>query len=57
MLSSFLVSPLQTTHPIPLPFASVRVLLYPLTDSNFTPLASPHAGAWSLHRPKGLPSH
>ena len=40
-----------------LPFTSMRVLLHPLTHSCLTTLASPYAGASSLHRTKGLPSH
>ncbi|WP_330945627.1 hypothetical protein, partial [Streptococcus anginosus] len=48
----FLVTPPQPTYLIlfsPLPFASMSVLLYPLTHSHHTTLASPHAGASSLH--------
>ena len=48
MLSPFLVSPPQTLHPIPLPFASKRVITqkptYPLIHSCLTPLESPYSG-------------
>ena len=49
-------------HSIPflfflLHFASMRVLLLPLTHSCLIPLASPYTGASSLHRTKDLPSH
>ena len=40
-----------------LPFASMRELLYPPTHSYPAALASPYAGASSLHRTKGLFSH
>ena len=40
---------------LPLPFASMRVLLHPLTHSCLTALASPYAGASNLHRTKGSP--
>jgi hypothetical protein len=41
-----------------LPFASMRVLLHPLTHSRFTALASSsYAGTIYLHRTTGLPSH
>ena len=43
--------------PVPFPFASMRVLLFSLTHSHLTSPASPYAGALSLHRTKGLPSH
>ena len=52
----FPVSPPQFPHPIPLPFASMRVLLHPLTHTCLTTPASPYMGASSLHRTKGLPS-
>ena len=60
MKSPFLVIPQQTLILFSLsllPFASMRVLLHPLTHSCLTALASPYAGASSLHRTKGLPSH
>ena len=57
MLFPFLVSFPQTLHPIPLFFASKRVLPHPHTHSCLTLLASPYAGASSLHRTKNLPSH
>jgi len=41
----------------PFPHASTRVLPYPLTPSHLIALAFPYAGASSLHRTKGLPSH
>lgn len=58
MLSPFWVTP-PHTPPIPssLPFASMRVLLHPLTHSRLTAPASPYAGASKRHRTKGLPSH
>ena len=56
MLFPFLVSLLQTSYPIPLPFASMRVLPHRLPHSCLTTLASPCTGPSSLHRTKGLPS-
>lgn len=53
MLSPFPVSPLQTLHLIPLHFASKRLLTYPHTHSNLSPLESPYARATNLHRTKG----
>ena len=55
MISPFLITPLQTSYPIPLlsfPFASMRVLLHPFTHSHLTTLTSPYAGAPS---PPALP--
>ena len=49
----FLGTPPYTPHPIPLlslHFASLTVLLHPLTHSCLTTLASPYAGASRLHR-------
>lgn len=40
MIPPFPISPPQIPHPIPLPFASLRVLLLPLTHSHLTVLAS-----------------
>ena len=57
MISSFPVSSPQTPIPSSLLFASMMVLLHPLTHSHLTPLAFPCTGASSLHRTKGLPSH
>ena len=59
MICPFLVSSPQTPshRPSPLPFASVRMLLYPLTNSCLASLASTYTGASNLHRMKGLPSH
>ena len=54
MLSPFLVSPPQTLCPTLLPPASMRVLPHPLPP--YHP-SIPYAGALSLHRTKGLPSH
>ena len=50
MITPFLVFPPQPPHPISLslPFASMRVLLHPLTHSCLTTLASPYTGASSL---------
>jgi len=51
---------LHTPHPIPpspLLFASMMVLLHPLSHSYLTALASPNTGASNLYRTKGLPSH
>jgi hypothetical protein len=42
---------------LPLHYASMRVLLYSLTHSYLTTIASSYAGTSSLHRTKGLPSH
>ena len=41
--------PPQTHPPLPLPFASMRALLHPIT------LASPYTGASNLHRTKASP--
>ena len=58
MIFPFPVTPTQTPYPIPsLHFASMNVLFHPLRQSHLTALASPYAGASSLHRSKGLPSH
>ena len=60
MISSFLVIPPQPTIQSPLytlPFASMRVILHPLTHSHLTALASSSAGASSLYRTKALLSH
>ena len=57
MLSPFLVSTLQAPYVILPPPASTRGLLYLPTHSCLTTLTSPYAGAPSLHRTKGLPSH
>ena len=54
MLSPFLVSTLQTTYPISLSFASMRVLLHLPTHSDLTALTCSYAGTSSLHRTKGL---
>jgi hypothetical protein len=43
--------------PLPLSFASMRVLLYPLTQSHLTTLAYPYTGALSYYRTNDLPSH
>ena len=48
MISSFLATLPPTPSYHPLPFASMRVLLYPFTYSCLTPLASPYAGASNL---------
>lgn len=56
MLFPLLVSPLQTL-PLPLPFASKKMLPHPSTHFCLTLLASPFPGATSLHRTKSLPSH
>ena len=57
MISPFPVTLHKPLIPCPLPFASMRVLPYPLTDSFLTTLESLYAGASSLHRTKDLPSH
>ena len=59
MLSPFLVPShsQENPYPIPLPSASMRVFLHPLTHSCLTALASPYTGASSLHRTKGLSFH
>jgi hypothetical protein len=56
-LNNYLSTNLPIPSPLsPLPFASMRVLLHPLTHSCLTALASPYTGALS-HRNKGLSSH
>jgi hypothetical protein len=50
MISPFPVSPLKTPNLIPLPFAFMRVLLYPLTSSWLTTLSSLYIGASSLQQ-------
>ena len=59
MIFPFLVSSPQTPFPFPipisLPFASMRVLLHPLTHSSLTTLASPYAGASSSTGPRASP--
>jgi hypothetical protein len=40
-----------------LPFASMRVFLYPITHSCLTPLAFPYSRTSNLHRTKGLTSN
>ena len=56
MMSPFLVTPPQTHIPSPpIPFASMRMLLHLFTHSYLTSLASPYAGASSLHGTKDLP--
>ena len=57
MVSSFLVSPLQTPIPSSLFFASISMLLDLPTHSCLTALAFPYTVALSLHRTKGLSSH
>ena len=60
MIPPFPVSPLQLLIPSSLsflPFASMRVLLHLFTHFRLTTLASPYAGALSLHMTKGLPSY
>ena len=57
MVSTFLVSLLQTSYPIPPYPASIRVLPHPPTHSHLTALAFLYTGAWSLHKTKSLPSH
>ena len=47
MIAPFLVTPPQPSIPSS-PFASMRVLLYPLTHSCLIPLAYPYAGVSSL---------
>ena len=42
---------------LPTPFASMRMLLHPLTHSCLAALASCYARVPNLHRTKGLPSH
>ena len=49
--------PSAAPYPIPLAPASMRVLAHPPSHSCFTALESPYAGASSLRRTKGLPSH
>ena len=51
MLSPFLISPLKTPYPIPLPLSRT----YPL--SLFPVLAFPYTGSSILHRTKGLSSY
>ena len=51
MISPFPVTPSQTSYPIaplPLPFVSMRVFLYPLTYSCLTFLAFSYTGTSSL---------
>lgn len=50
MLSPFLVSPLQASHPIPFPFASKRVLPDLPTHSYLTALAFPLC--WGIKAPQ-----
>ena len=61
MISPFPVTPPHNSlisSPSPhLLFASMRVLLHPLTHSCLTTPASPYTGSSSLHRTKGIPSH
>ena len=59
MISSLPATPPQA--PIPsllslLPFASLRVLLHPLTHTGLTTLVSPYASAWSFTGPRASPS-
>ena len=54
MLSPSLISPLQTTYPIPSYPASMRVLPHPPTHSHLTGLAFLYTEASSLHRNKGF---
>ena len=51
MISSFPVIPLQPPFPFPifpLCFASMKVLLHPLTHSHLTPLNIPYTGTSNL---------
>jgi len=57
MLFPFPVSPPQIPIPSPLPPASMKVLLHQPTHSSPIILECPYAGALSLHRTTGLPSH
>ena len=56
MLSPFLISPLETSYPIPPPCASMGALPLPPTHSHLTSLAFPYTGELSLYRTKGLSS-
>ena len=60
MISHFLVTPAQAPHSTTslsfLPFATMRVLLYPPNLSLLTPPASLYTGTSNLQRTKGLPS-
>ena len=56
MITPFLVSPPQTSHPISLPFASMRMLLYPLTLSCLTALPFPTLGHQASTGPRVSPS-
>jgi hypothetical protein len=49
--------PYANPHHKRLPLASKRVLPYPVTHSQLTPLISPFPETTSLHRTKHLPSH
>ena len=55
MLSSFPVSPPQTSFPVTPPHCFYERALPPF-HSHLTSLAFLYAGTWSLHRTKGLPS-
>ena len=57
MLSSFLVSTLETPYPIPTPPASMRVLPHPCIHTHLPALAFPYTGASRIHRTKDLCSH
>ena len=57
MLSPFPVPTPETPYCIPLPPASVRVLVHLPTYCCLPALAFPYTGASSLHNTKGLSSH
>ena len=57
MLSSFLVSLLQTPYPIPLCLAAMRLLPHSPSHSCLTSSISLYNGSSSLYRIKGLLSH
>jgi hypothetical protein len=57
MLSSFLVSLLQTPYPIPLCLAAMRLLPHSPSHSCLTSSISLYNGSSSLYRIKGLPFH
>jgi hypothetical protein len=56
MLFPFLFSPLQPSYPLAPP-SYFYDGAPPPTPSHLTALALTNAGAWSLHRIKGFPSH
>jgi hypothetical protein len=57
LFSLFLICPPRIPDPIPLTFASKRVVPNPPNHSCLTPLVSPFSGASNIQRTKCVPSH